>query len=209
MKLQTSYFNTTVLKKNLTRFAPVWVLYAIFWLIILSTNLVQKNYITNLGNWLDLSSFMGAFNMLYAGLCALVLFSDLWNTRICNALHAMPMRREGWLLTHSISALLFALIPYVIAFSYTLALLPTHWDLALIWLGISLVQFIFFFGLAAFCSLCAAECTGSVAVGCIVCEQVWNLAAAVINGIRCAAAIVTDMIFIICCIGMKQEHIDG
>ena len=29
MKLRTSFFNIHVLKKNLTRFAPLWVLYCV------------------------------------------------------------------------------------------------------------------------------------------------------------------------------------
>ena len=33
MKLKTPYFNPTVLKKDITRFAPVWALYTIFLLI--------------------------------------------------------------------------------------------------------------------------------------------------------------------------------
>ena len=33
MKLRTSFFNGTVLRKDITRFAPVWGLYSIFTLM--------------------------------------------------------------------------------------------------------------------------------------------------------------------------------
>ena len=34
-------------------------------------------------------------------LAALVLFGDLDNPRMCNALHALPLRRETWFFSHA------------------------------------------------------------------------------------------------------------
>ena len=34
MKLRTSYFNPGVLRKDLTRFAPLWGLYTVFMLLV-------------------------------------------------------------------------------------------------------------------------------------------------------------------------------
>ena len=34
MKLRTSFFNPAVLKKDITRFAPVWGLYSVFLLLL-------------------------------------------------------------------------------------------------------------------------------------------------------------------------------
>ena len=34
MKLKTSFFNTSVLKKDITRFAPLWGLYTVFMLLV-------------------------------------------------------------------------------------------------------------------------------------------------------------------------------
>ena len=42
MKLRTSYFNSTVLKKDITRFAPVWGLYTLFMLMVVF--LLNENY---------------------------------------------------------------------------------------------------------------------------------------------------------------------
>lgn len=41
----------------------------------------------------------------------MLLFGDLYNSRMCNALHAMPMRRETLFLTNVVSGLLFSMIP--------------------------------------------------------------------------------------------------
>ena len=35
MKLKTSFFNVSALKKNLTRFAPAWALYGVFMLLLI------------------------------------------------------------------------------------------------------------------------------------------------------------------------------
>ena len=110
MKSRTSYFNGTVLKKDLTRFAPVWALYGVFLLLCL-TLLFDEEPGRMARSLMDLFSGMSLVNLLYAGLCAALLFGDLFNSRLCNALHALPMRREGWFLTHVTAGLLFCLIP--------------------------------------------------------------------------------------------------
>ena len=40
MKLKTSFFNKTLFMKNMTRFAPAWVLYGIFMLLIVGTSVI-------------------------------------------------------------------------------------------------------------------------------------------------------------------------
>ena len=112
MKLRTSFFNGRVLLKNLTRFAPLWVLYAVAEVLCLLTmDLGNAAYIAD-----DIKYIMGPvgiFHMVYAAIVAACLFGDLFDSRLCNGLHAMPLRREGWLLTNLVSGLLFALIPAV------------------------------------------------------------------------------------------------
>ena len=114
MKLRTSFFNVAVLRKNLTRFAPVWVLYAVAEVLgLLSLNLEKAEIVAE-----DLTQIMGPvaiFHGIYALVVAACLFGDLFDNRMCSGLHAMPMRREGWLLTNIASGLVFALIPAVVA----------------------------------------------------------------------------------------------
>ena len=149
MKSRTSFFNPTALKKNLTRFAPAWVLYSIgLALIFLNVRGLTDFYFAgNLGSSI---SIMAIANFFYALLCAQLLFGDLYNSRMCNALHAMPMRREGWFFTNVASGLLFALIPYTAVALLSSLFCGSLWMFPLLWLGAVMMQFLFFFGVAVF-----------------------------------------------------------
>ena len=88
MKLRTSFFNFRVLRKNLSRFAPLWILYAVGEVLGLMTLPMTGPSAAR-----DLICLMGpvsAFHMCYAFLVAACLFGDLFDSRMCNGLHAMP-----------------------------------------------------------------------------------------------------------------------
>ena len=112
MKLRTSFFNPGVLQKDLTRFAPLWGLYTIFTLFYVFLAWEDHSSAAAFArDASDIMQAMGVVNFCYAGLCALLLYSDLFTARLTNALHAMPLRREGWFLTHLAAGMLFCLIP--------------------------------------------------------------------------------------------------
>ena len=164
MKLRTSFFNGRVLLKNLTRFAPVWVLYAIAEVLgLLSMNTGKEAF------WIadDLGQMIGpvcVFHAVYALLVAACLFGDLFDSRLCNGLHAMPMRREGWLLTNLLSGFVFALIPAIVGGAVGAVILRDYWQFAIVWQLASLMQFVFCFGVAVFSAMCAGKRVGMVAV---------------------------------------------
>jgi len=165
MKLRTSYFNSTVLKKDITRFAPVWVLYALFQLMtVLLMSRGHDSAARFAADADDIMRSMGTINFCYAGLCAILLFGDLFSGRNCNALHAMPMRREGWFLTHLCAGFLFFLIPCALGAGLAALLLEEYFFLALLWLAVMALQFLFFFGAGAFSALCAGNRIGMLAV---------------------------------------------
>ena len=149
MKSRTSFFNTAALRKNLTRFAPAWGLYGLA-LVLIVLNISDQAGI-NFARMMGYSiSTMVVVNFCYALLCALLLFGDLYNSRMCNALHAMPMRREGWFLTNVVSGLLFSLIPNTVVALLGVILSEELWIFPLLWLGAVTMQFLFFFGVAVF-----------------------------------------------------------
>ena len=170
MRLKTSFFNRTVFKKNLTRFAPVWVVYALglcaFFIMHYSSEIDSSEYNKLLGFVRSFSSNMVAASMLwnlaYALVTAQLLFGDLYNSRMCNALHAMPLRRETWFATNCLSALAFSLIP---TFVGALVLIPmlnvsiveNAWVMALLWFLVINLQFICCFGIAAFSAMCVGS----------------------------------------------------
>lgn len=165
MKLKTSFFNPTVLRKDITRFAPLWGLYSVFMLLFLF--LIWADY-TDAAQFArnapEIMIGMGVVNFGYGGLCALLLFGDLFQGKMAGALHAMPLRREGWFLTHLTAGMLFCVGPNLLGTVLASMILQEYCYLAFIWLAVMLLQFIFFFGVGAFAIQCAGNRLGAAAV---------------------------------------------
>ena len=166
MKSKTSFFNKTVFKKNLTRFAPVMAVYTLC-LILGMMMLYQNNEEMGRTFWFasrmgECIQTMGLVNLFFAPLCAMLLFGDLYSSRMCNALHAMPMRRETLFLTNVVSGLLFSMIPTAVMALLSVPLLnativKNAWQIALWWYVDTNLQFITFFGVAVFSVFCTGN----------------------------------------------------
>ncbi|MBR5021978.1 MAG: hypothetical protein IKY18_02075 [Oscillospiraceae bacterium] len=168
MKSRTSFFNLTALRKNITRYWPVWALYTVFLLLVLFgiSNQGPDYMARDVAMVITRLACIG--NLLYAGVVTLCLFSDLYKSRLCNALHAFPMRREGWLLTNIATGFLFSLIPNL--FVCTLASFQLGEYASFIWhlFDVAALQYIFFFGTAVLSALCAGNGLGMIAVYSII-----------------------------------------
>lgn len=165
MKLKTSFFEPTILKKDITRFAPIWALYTLFSLLVvllLGESDPEPARFANNASEIFLS--MGVVNFIYAPLAALFLFGDLFKSRMCNALHALPLRREGWFLTHLTAGLLFCIVPNCVSALLTAGLLGEYAWMAALWLGLMVLQYIFFFGVATFACYCSGNALGALAI---------------------------------------------
>ena len=163
MKSRTSFFNAGVLKKDLTRFAPLWGLYTVFMLLTLFIFWILEATPDDLACTADtLMRIMVPVNFVFAGLTALLLFGDLYKNRLAYALHAMPLRREGWFFTHSVAGLLMCLVPNLLGALITIGMLGQFWYLAFLWLAVMVLEYICFFGIGAFCALCAGSSLGAV-----------------------------------------------
>ena len=149
MKLRTSFFNVAAFKKNLTRFAPAWGLYGLLLLLVLLGNgdLSEQAFADSMRGTI---LAMAILNFFYALLCAQLIFGDLYSSRMCNALHAMPMRREGWFLTNVASGMLFSLAPNTVIALLCTVFCGEYWMIPLLWLCAVTMQFLFFFGVAVF-----------------------------------------------------------
>lgn len=162
MQSKKSCFNRAAFTKNLTRFAPVLAVYTLLLLLFLLMMWKQAGDIFPEYYFLyqisDFVKWTAVINLGYACLMAQLLFGDLYNTRMCNALHALPLRRETWFLTNVASGLVYSLIPTAIA---ALVLIPMlmgtvfvgAWKIALWYFLITNVEFICLFGIAVFCAL--------------------------------------------------------
>ena len=159
MLSKTSFFNKSVLKKDLTRYWPIWGIYTILMALILfgmsgyTTAVIADDMLAFLRPTLWINAF-------YAGICTAFLFMDLFNGRLCNALHAFPLRREGWLSTHIVSGLLFSIVPNILLTLLAIPLLQEYAYIAPIWLAVNTMQYLFFFGSAVLCAVSAGNLIG-------------------------------------------------
>ena len=82
MKSGTSFFNGTAFRKNITRFFPVWSIYLIGCIVVLVSILSEfqpSMALRDLGYTLCL---MAVVNMIYAMTCGVMLFGDLFHSRL-------------------------------------------------------------------------------------------------------------------------------
>lgn len=170
MKSRTSSCKAAAFRKDITRFWPVWVGYILCLIIV---QVLQSNddldywYAANMGEGISL---MGIVNLGYGFVVAMMLFGDLFNSRMCNGIHSLPLKREHWFSAHVKAALLFSLVPTALmtAFSEIIIVLYSKmvagWTVPLYWFAASNLQFLFFFGLAVFCVMCAGNRFGMAVV---------------------------------------------
>ena len=159
MQSKTSCFNRAVFRKNLTRFAPVMALYTLLLMLMLlmaqnqsGTNTPEYYFLNQVDGVIQL---MGPINLIYAALMAQLLFGDLYTPRMCNALHAMPLRRESWFVTNVASGLVYSLVPTAVA---TVILIPMlmktifvgAWKIAFWFFLAANLEFLCLFGIAVF-----------------------------------------------------------
>lgn len=154
-------FNKTAFRKNVTRFAPVWILYTLGLLALLPLAYDTSKYWA-FRNQTQLPQVMGVVNLLYALLVAQLLFGDLFNSRMCNALHSLPIRRETWLVTNVVSGLAFSFFPTLVMALSMLPLLAGSmfvgaWKLSFLVLLSANLEFLCFFGIAVFCVMCTGS----------------------------------------------------
>lgn len=162
MQSKKSCFNRAAFTKNLTRFAPVSALYTLLLLLLMLVNWKQAGDIYPEYHFLyqtnQIFGWTAIINLGYACLMAQLLFGDLYNTRMCNALHALPLRRETWFVTNVASGLVYSLIPTAIAALVLLPMLMSTifvgaWKIALWYFLAANVEFICLFGIAVFCAM--------------------------------------------------------
>lgn len=161
MKSRTLFFDRTVFKKNLTRFSPAWALFAVWMCLAVFTNCSFS--VGRAGsNLMGLGEGYCIYAFLFAPLCAQLLFGDLYNSRMCYALHAMPLRRETWFGTNILSGFVFHLIPAVSATvlaGLMLGILGYEGNMAVVplFLLTTTLQYIFFFAIAVFSIFCVGS----------------------------------------------------
>ena len=166
MRSKTSCFNKTVFRKNLTRFAPIWGVYTlclVVGILILYGNGGTAKFFHFAYHMTQLVEITAVVNLIYAPIVAQLLFGDLYNSRMCNMLHAFPLRRENWFFTNVLSGVAFSVIPTgimaviaapLLAGSIFEGAVTLSWWIFLA----SNLQYLCFFGMAVFCVMVVGKC---------------------------------------------------
>ena len=146
---------------------PLWVIYLILGLLVLMTTMGDMYFIVaraaaNSLNWLSVVT------MIYALITAQLLFGELFQSKMCNAIHALPVRREGLFFSHFAAGMIMNLGPNLVIALFGMLSLDRLWFVALLWwLALSL-QYLIFFGMAVFCMHCAGNRFAGVALYALV-----------------------------------------
>ena len=164
MKLRTSFFNPTLYRKNFTRFAPIWAIYGIVLFLYFSVVAGMGTFYTRCLNGADMAVVMSFVNLVYAGVLAMFLFGDLFNSRHCNMLHAFPLRRETIFFTNLASAFTFSLVPNLIVALVSLPFMGHGWLVSVGWFLASFLTFLFYMGTAILAVMLAGNRLGFLAV---------------------------------------------
>ena len=123
MQSKTSFFNVTLFRKNLTRFWPLWggasFLGSLFPLALLlqlmrgRTDLIHPLEVTE-AYYNVLAYAVPILSLIYAILCAMLVWSYLYNARSVGLMHTLPVTRRELFVTNFLSGMAMMLIPYAV-----------------------------------------------------------------------------------------------
>lgn len=166
MKSKMSFFDPTLLKKNISRFAPAWALLTLALFLAVPLPLLRRlDRSSDSAQWLrsnivrlqeeDVFPIGIVFAFFAALLFAALVFKYLHRTRDAYMMHAFPMTRRCQFITNAVSGLLFWLVPTLFNALCTLGILAIHGVTGcggVVWvlLGKWLLAFLCFYGIAVF-----------------------------------------------------------
>lgn len=162
MKSKKSCFDCATGRMELRRFAPMWILYTMVLFVTTALNFagVEKYPVNRLNVLHDYVFLMAVCNFLYAFALAEVLFGDLYNPRLCYAIHALPITRGGFFGTQVVLGIMGSLIPNLMNSALLLFFIPAYRITVLWWLLLIQLQFLCFFGFAVLSAVCAGNRLG-------------------------------------------------
>lgn len=162
MKLKQACYDPAFSRMGFKRFAPVGILYTLILVILTLANV-------NMGQNMHANAVMGLryffqitvlLQFGYAFVLVQLLLGDLYIPRLCFAIHSLPVTRGGWFGTQVIQGIL-SVIPGILLSGGMMAASVTRFRFLIpLWMGVAMLQFLFFFGLALLCGVGAGNRLG-------------------------------------------------
>lgn len=171
MTSKTPYFNKTLFKKNVLGFWPLWGVVSLLGVII-SLGILNFNYYDEVRFFNSVFRYAPIVNavlaMLYAMLCALLVWKYLFSEKSDMFFHSFPVKREGLFFTGYLSGFVIMLIPYVCVGATVVVSSMVHktFDAGVVLRTILLVlgENLFFFSLASFVAFLVGHVASFIAV---------------------------------------------
>ena len=165
-------FHWSLIRKDLTRFWPVWGSYLAIWLLILPIPMLTSysgtesypDMIRSIHRLLTGTGGEAALIMaaIYGGLSAFAVWSYLYQSRSASLFHSLPVTRDTLFCSHFTAGLSFLMIPNVLIalLTYLCQMSLGYFDPTqiLCWLAVICLESLLFYALGTL----AAMCTGSL-----------------------------------------------
>ena len=165
MQSKTSFFNRTLFRKNLSRYWPLWGFASFVGFLAPAAALVRmaqsgsmsvEPLVVRQSYYYLVGDIVPIISLVYAILCAMAVWSYLYNPRSVGMMHSLPIRREGLFLANLLSGLAMMAIPYLVAGGLGTLLFACcggfdAWGTLVTILAV-IGQSVTFFGLATFCA---------------------------------------------------------
>lgn len=141
MKSRTLSSDLTILRKDLTRFAPIWLGLSV-WLTLWGIDMASAEaYYQNVYE---------PTAVLIAPVTALALFGYLTKPNECVMVHSLPIRRERLFWIHVLAGIVMFLVPTAIFCAATDGLSRQSFGIRLGW---TTLEFVFLFSIAILCMM--------------------------------------------------------
>lgn len=168
MKLKKTCYDPAISRVTVKRYGLVGVLYAIGIILITVGFINPVHYGEALSDVQNLCTAMPFINLVYAALLTQLLLGDLYNPRLSYGLRSFPITQGGWFGTQVILGIVSVLPGILISGIILAAMLTAYRIYILVFLGYAFLSFLFFYGAALLCAVCAGNRLGMLLLYCVV-----------------------------------------